>query len=102
MESLIHADIFFVITAVAVVILAALVAVALVYAIRILRDLKKVTNDVKDQSKLWMSDADEMRRFLKREGLRAASVAGALGRLVGLKRKPKKKADETEADKNDY
>jgi hypothetical protein len=94
MQSLIHADIFFFITSVAVIIVTLLMAVALVYAIKILRDVKHVTTEVKAQSRVWLSDIDEMRRFFKSEGVRFAGLIGSIFRFIGNKRKRKKKSEE--------
>lgn len=47
METLIHADIFFVITSVAVVVLLILSSVALIYFIKILRDISHISDAVR-------------------------------------------------------
>lgn len=82
MESVVQSDIFFFITAVAVIVLAALFAIALVYAIRILRDVKEVSSKVRAESDEIIHDVREARHFAKREGMRVASLVGFLGSFI--------------------
>lgn len=70
MDSFIHADIFFFITSVAVVLVTALVVIILVYLVRILRDAKSVTNKVKEETELISEDINELRAKTKKEGVK--------------------------------
>lgn len=69
METLIHADIFFFITSIAVVILTILLAVILAYAIIVFRNLKKVSEQVKRQAQNLETDIDTLRQCVKSQGL---------------------------------
>lgn len=81
MSTLVQADIFFFITSIAVIVIAALLTVALVYAILILRDTKGITRAAKAQSELILGDIDEARRFMRSEGVKLAGMVHFLGRL---------------------
>jgi uncharacterized protein YpmB len=90
METLAKSDIFFFITSIAVVILTVLLSIALVYAIKILREAKKLTAEAKIQGEALLADIDDARRYLKREGMRLGSLAGLAGRFLGGKRRGRK------------
>ncbi|MCL5435949.1 MAG: hypothetical protein M1275_02615 [Patescibacteria group bacterium] len=70
MDSFIHADIFFFITSIAVVLVTALLVIALVYLVRILRDAKSVTGKVKEETELISEDINELRTKTKKEGVK--------------------------------
>lgn len=69
METLAKADIFFFITAIAVVILSAAFAVVLVYIIRILKRVDEISERVKKESDAVMDEVASFRQNLKEEGL---------------------------------
>lgn len=86
------ADIFFVITSVAVVIIAGGLAVAFFYVIKILRDVKDISQDVRSLSSRakvegehLVDDFATMRLNLKGKGIFAG--AGALARGILARRK---------------
>lgn len=62
MESLIKSDVFFFITSAAVIIVSIVVVVALYYVIKILRDFEEISETVKNESKLIVSDVSFLRR----------------------------------------
>ncbi|MBI2637536.1 MAG: hypothetical protein HYW88_01420 [Candidatus Sungbacteria bacterium] len=77
MNELLHADIFFFITGIAVVFIAVVLFIALVYVIRILNDVKSVSSDIKQVSEKAKEEADRVlddvatfRGNIKKEGLR--------------------------------
>ena len=49
MNTLVHADIFFFVTTIAVVVVAAALAIALMYLVRILNDVKKIAEQVREE-----------------------------------------------------
>lgn len=68
MNELARADIFFTITAVAVVILGVLAAVILIYLIRILEDLRRIAALAKEETLHVVEDLEELRTNMKKEG----------------------------------
>jgi 5-bromo-4-chloroindolyl phosphate hydrolysis protein len=88
MESLMKSDIFFFITSIAVVILTMLLAVAVTYAIRILRNVDDISTKAKDEAGLIKEDIAELRQNLKTEGSKIKHFANFFNKLKG--RRPKK------------
>jgi len=70
MDPFIKADIFFFITSLAVILVSAVLVVALIYLIRILRDAKVVTKKVKDETILISEDINELRIKTRKEGVK--------------------------------
>lgn len=74
MSEIVHADIFFFITAIAVVVISVGAAIALYYAIVILRDVKAVAKKVRKASDELEKDFEDLRVNIKDEGVRVKSV----------------------------
>lgn len=74
METFLKADIFFAITAVAVVVLSVLVGVAVVYLIRILKNVREISDTAKREAHLIATDIDELRTGVKTKGSRLKSL----------------------------
>jgi len=69
-ESLIHADVFFFISTVALVLVSVGVIIALVYAIKILKNIKDVSDRVNEESVEIIADVKILRKNLRDEGLK--------------------------------
>jgi hypothetical protein len=88
MKEIIHADVFFFVTTVVVVVLGAIVATALIYAVSILADVKKISKKIKEGSEGMMEDFQQLRERFKNEGFRkVVSLVGFLGSFFVKKRK---------------
>ena len=74
MSGLIHADIFFFITAVAVVLLTAIFAVVLVYVVFIMRDVRAIVARMRRASESLESDFNALRNEVKQEGYKARAL----------------------------
>ncbi|MEI7719876.1 MAG: hypothetical protein WCI89_01565 [bacterium] len=74
MAEVVHADIFFFITSVAVVLLTAGVLVALYFFIGILRDVRAVAAKVRKASDELERDFERLRGEVKAEGMRMKTV----------------------------
>jgi hypothetical protein len=85
MDTLIHADIFFFITTIAVVVGAILVSVILIYLIMIFRDLKSISSTVKQETELIAMDIDEAREHIKKQGADFGSIFKFLKRIFKRK-----------------
>ena len=70
MDTLIHADIFFFVTTIVVVIVGIAFTVALVYLSKVLSDLKEITKQVREETVLVREDIQGLRSDVKREGFR--------------------------------
>lgn len=74
METLFQADIFFFITAVATVALSILVGIAVVYLIRILRNVRDISDTAKKEADLLAKDVDDLRGDLRSRGRRLSRL----------------------------
>ncbi len=90
MEGVLKSDVFFFVTTIVVVIIALFVIVAMIYAIRIMSDVKYVSKKIKEESIEFLQDAREMRETIKEKG---TSLSGIVSLLFGnhKKRESKKK-----------
>lgn len=70
MDTLIHADIFFFITTIAVVVIALLLIIALVYVIKLLSEIKGIAEQVREETVLFREDIHGLRDSVKREGFK--------------------------------
>lgn len=74
MDTLIKADIFFVVSAVSIVLLTVLVVVALFYVIHILRNIGRISDDVKEESEEIIDDIHTLRENMKEGGGKIKNV----------------------------
>lgn len=65
MNTLIHANIFFFITSIAVIVVGVMLTIALVYIVSILGDIKRVTRQVRDEVTLMQHYFKEIRNATK-------------------------------------
>jgi CHASE3 domain sensor protein len=86
MRTLIHADIFFFVTAIFVVLLTIFLAISGTYFILILRDMKEISKKVRAESEEIIGDVNELRKKIKEEG---AGLRG-IGKMFGFFAKKKK------------
>jgi len=71
MGTLIHADIFFFVTTIAVVVVGIALTIALIYLAKVLSDIKEITKQVKEETILFREDIGGLRGDIKKEGFRA-------------------------------
>lgn len=86
MATLIHADIFFFVTAVFVVLLTIFLAVAGTYFVLILRDMKEISRKVRAEGEEIIEDVNELRKKIKEEGAGLRGI-GRMLRFLSRKRK---------------
>jgi uncharacterized protein YoxC len=93
-ESLIHADIFFFISTIALVLISIGIVIALVYIIKILRNVGEVTDKIKVESGEIVADLKQLRASLRDEGMKWKHIADLVRMFFMRKgRKVKKKVD---------
>jgi hypothetical protein len=71
MDTLIHADVFFFVTTIVVVVVGIALTIALIYLAKVLSDIKTITKQVKEETMLFRDDIAELRGDIKKEGFRA-------------------------------
>ncbi len=86
MDTLIHADIFFFITAIAVVVLSIGCAVIIFYLIRILRRIDEISEKVRVESDEIVRDVKDFRATMRSEGIKVKTV---LDMFLGFVKKAK-------------
>lgn len=82
MESLIHADVFFFVTTIAVVLVGAALTAVLIYLVFILRDIKTILRSARDEAQEFIADARRFRERIKEQG-------ASLGQLLSFFRMEK-------------
>ncbi|MDP1624948.1 MAG: hypothetical protein Q8L64_04220 [bacterium] len=98
-ESLIHADAFFFISTIALVVISIGIAVALYYLIKILRNARDVSDRIKAESAEIVTDVRKLRAVLKEEGVKWKTIAQLIRSFFmrgSQKKTSKKKAETTE------
>ncbi|HEX4104258.1 MAG TPA: hypothetical protein VHZ04_02145 [Candidatus Paceibacterota bacterium] len=86
MDTLIHADIFFFVTTIAVVLVTIALIIALIYLIRVLRQVEEIGKEIKAETVLVREDIKELRDNVRREGFKLQHLYNFVTRLI----KPKK------------
>lgn len=82
MQDFIKQDVFFFITTVAVLTVTLLLAIFLVYVIRIARSVDKITTKVRQETDMISEELGELRRNIKKEGVRLKHLANFANNLV--------------------
>jgi uncharacterized protein YoxC len=90
MNTLIHADIFFFVTTIAVVIVALAVAVVLFYSIKILKNVREISEAIKDETNLIREDIQAARENVRREGFKLKHLASFFSGFPNKKTRSKK------------
>jgi hypothetical protein len=105
MQTLVHADIFFFISTICLVLLSILVEIGLYYAIGILRDVREVTARINKASTDIERDLDALRYSVKAEGAKVKGIAdlvlGFITRALTPKPVKRKKPRVIETDVED-
>ncbi len=65
-----HADIFFFVTTVAVVVVALALTIVLVYLAKVLSDIKSITEQVREEAILFRGDINKLRSEMRDDGFR--------------------------------
>ena len=84
MEALVRSDIFFFITTIAVVAVAAGFIIVLIYIVKILRDVRYISRRLKEESDVIIEDVEALRTFLKKEGKKASRATEFVGSMLNI------------------
>ena len=96
MNSLLKSDVFFFITSIAVVIIAILLAVLIVYLIKVSRDIKYISQRAKTEADNIIDDVSKLRTNLKEQGGKIKDLAGFFSRFYKPKKTKSRKETEHE------
>lgn len=99
MDILFKADIFFFISTMAIAIVVIAIVIALFFLIQILRDVRYTTKRIRDGADNIISDVDDLREFVKREGKRAVDIKEVIDGVLGIFRKKKRPQKKKELAK---
>lgn len=94
MESIIHADIFFFVTTLAIIVLAIGFIVLFVYLFRIVKDVQHISKKVREESDRIIGDVEEARLNVKENGLRITGVVDFIRTLFKRNRTSRKKSEK--------
>ncbi|HRH22808.1 MAG TPA: hypothetical protein PLB51_02345 [Candidatus Paceibacterota bacterium] len=89
-DSLIHADIFFFISSIALVIISIGITVLLIYLIGIVRNVREISEKVKGESGELIKDIKDLRIALRQEGIKWRHVADMIRHFFSHKEEKKK------------
>jgi hypothetical protein len=95
-ENLIHADIFFFITSIAVIVVGISLTIVLVYLIRILHNIDSLTKKVEHETGELLSDVRLLRHEIKSEGFKLKHLFSF---ILGFITKATRKAKSVKKDK---
>jgi hypothetical protein len=83
MNTLIHADIFFFVTTVAVIVITIALTVLIVYLVKVFRSVRKIADAVSDETVLLRKDIADLRSEVRVRGARAVGAFDWLERFFG-------------------
>jgi uncharacterized membrane protein YcjF (UPF0283 family) len=91
MQELVRADLFFAISATAVIVITVAVVVVLIYLFNIVRDVRRITKLAKDESELLAEDM----KVIHEQARRGAAAKGLVAFIAAVikRRRTKKKKD---------
>ena len=80
MSEVIHADIFFFITGIAVIVISAVLVVVLFHAIKVLKSIRRITSRIEAETEAISDDIQNVRTFLSHISLLPQLIANFMGR----------------------
>lgn len=89
-ESLIHADIFFFISTISLVVISIGISISFFYVIKILRNVRDITDKANRESDELITDLRHLRKALRDEGLKWRAVADLIRGFFTKKSSPSK------------
>lgn len=87
MDTVFKADIFFVVTTIVVCVVGLLISLVLVYLIRILRDVKKLSQKVRQEGERIVLDIEDLHENIKKNTIKLSDILsfGFFKKKVGRK-----------------
>ena len=87
MDTLIHADIFFFVTTIAVIVITVALTVLIVYLVKVFRSIRKIADMVSDETVLVRKDIADLRSEVRVRGARALGAFDWIERFFGKTKK---------------
>ncbi len=87
MDTLIHADIFFFVTTIAVVVVTIALTVLIVYLVKVFRNVRRITDVVREETILLRRDIGDLRNEIRARGTRATGAFDWIERFFGGNKK---------------
>ena len=87
MTTLIHADVFFFVTAVYIIIFTTFVVVATLYIISILNDIKHISKRLRTESDEVLEDIKVLREHIREEGFKVGMITKLFGKFFKKRKK---------------
>ena len=91
METLIHADIFFFVTTIAVIVITIALTVLIIYLVKVFRSVRKIADMVSDETVLVRKDIADLRSEVRERGARAVGMFDWVDRFFGGNKKSRSK-----------
>ena len=91
MNTLIHADIFFFVTTIAVIVITIALTVLIVYLVKVFRNLRKITDAISEETVLLRKDIADLRSEVRARGSQAAGAMDWFGKFFGIAKKSRSK-----------
>lgn len=95
MNTLLHADVFFFITAIAVVVLGIVALIVLINFWYFMRDARRIIETVRKGAEVLSKDLADLRSEVKQSGHNMKSFFGTIGRVFTPAAKPKKRTPKS-------
>lgn len=96
MNTLIHADFFFFITSISVILISIAIITISVYVIGILADVRHIAKEWKKENEYFIRDARSLRDAIRDEGTKWKQIADAIHAFIERFVKPKKASKKVE------
>lgn len=90
MTDIVKADIFFFVTTIAVIVISVLLVALLMYAMKILRDVRHISDTARKEIDEVVKDIGELRINVKKEGSRFGVIASTLSHFLFKRGKGRK------------
>lgn len=87
MQEIAKADIFFFITTIAVVVISVVLVIALIYAVKIMRNVRHISDLAKEEMDELVKDVKELRGHVRHGGGRLSALFSSIGFLFKKKKK---------------
>jgi len=85
MDTLIKSDLFFFVTTIFVAVMTLIAVVLAVYAVRVMSDIKSISNKVKEESIEFLNDA----KVLRKNMLKGDSIIKIISEIFGWRKRKK-------------
>lgn len=85
MSEVVHADIFFFITGIAVIVISAILVVVLFHTIKVLKGIRRITDRIEAETEAIADDIQNVRTFIAHIGVLPQLIASLMGRKESTK-----------------